>query len=224
MQTLQKVRFVGKPIVFLACLTPFLLVVGDAFNITGQLSANPVEDILDRFGNWGLRLILVTLAVTPLRRLTGWNWLVRFRRMLGLFTFFYILMHFSVWLLLDRALFVDPAFEWAMVWEDLVERPFITLGFTALLLLTALAATSTNGMRRRMGRAWDKLHYSAYVIGILGIWHFWWQVKQDILEPLIYAAILATLLGLRVYWRAQRIGRSRTPRATATAAAKNRGG
>lgn len=201
MNTLQKVRFVGKPIVFLLCLAPALIAVGDALNITGQLSANPVEDLLDRFGNWGIRLIVITLAVTPLRRITGWNWLARFRRMLGLFTFFYVLMHFLVWLLLDRALAVDPAFEWAMVWEDLTERPFITIGFVALLLLTALAATSTTAMRRRMGRAWNKLHYSAYAIGILGVWHYWWQVKKDTSDAWIYAVILAILLGLRIAWR-----------------------
>lgn len=211
MNTLQKVRFIGKPIVFLLCLAPALLVVGDAFGVTGQLSPNPVEDILDRFGNWGIRLIMLTLAVTPLRRLTGWNWLLRFRRMLGLFTFFYVLMHFLVWLLLDRGLAVDPGFDWALVIEDLAERPFITIGFTALLLLTTLAATSTNGVRRRLGRAWDKLHYGAYAIGILGVWHYWWQVKKDASDAQIYAVILALLLGVRIYWR----WRKARPRQTA---------
>ena len=204
MNTLQRVRFVGKPVVFLLCLVPLLLVLGDAFNVTGRLSANPVEDILDRFGNWGLRFIVIALAVTPLRRLTGWNWLTRFRRMLGLFAFFYVLLPFLVWLLLDRALAVDPAFQWSMVWEDLVERPFITIGFAALVLLTAMALTSTNAIRRRMRRNWDRLHYSAYAVGILGVWHYWWQVKQDIAEPLVYAAIVAMLLGLRVYWRSRK--------------------
>ena len=207
MNTLQRVRFVGKPVVFLVCLVPMLLVLGDAFNVTGRLSANPVEDILDRFGNWGLRFIVIALAVTPLRRLTGWNWLTRFRRMLGLFAFFYVLLHFLVWLLLDRALAVDPAFQWSMVWEDLVERPFITIGFAALILLTAMALTSTNAIRRRMRRNWDRLHYSAYAVGILGVWHYWWQVKQDIAEPLVYAAIVAMLLGLRVYWRSRKPAR-----------------
>ena len=203
MNTLQRVRFVGKPIVFLLCLVPALFVVGDALNLTGQLSANPVEDILDRFGNWGLRLMMVALAVTPLRRITGWNWLARFRRMLGLFAFFYVMMHFLVWLLLDRALAVDPAFQWGIVWEDLTERPFITIGFAALLLLTAMALTSTNGMRRRMRKNWDRLHYGAYAAGVLGVWHYWWQVKQDILEPLIYAVILSVLLGYRI-WKKRR--------------------
>jgi sulfoxide reductase heme-binding subunit YedZ len=206
MNTVQRVRFIGKPTVFLLSLAPALLVVGDAFNLTGQLSANPVEDILDRFGNWGLRFVMIALAVTPLRRFTGWSWLARFRRMLGLFAFFYALMHFLVWLLLDRALAVDPAFQWAIVWEDIFERPFITIGFTALLLLTAMALTSTSGMRRRMRKRWDRLHYSVYAVGILGVWHFWWQVKQDIAEPAIYAGVLAVLLGARLwhYWRLKR--------------------
>jgi len=197
--TLQKVRFVGKPLVFLLCLLPAALVVGDAFAITGQLSANPVEDILDRFGNWAIRLIMITLAVTPLRQITGWNWLTRFRRMLGLFTFFYALMHFLTWLLLDRGLAVDPAFQWAAILEDLTERPFITIGFAALLLLTAMAVTSTNGMRRRMRRAWDKLHYSVYAVGVLGVWHYWWQVKKDTSDAWVYAVILALLLGYRTW-------------------------
>ena len=191
-------RFVGKPAVFLLCLLPALLVIGDAFEVTGRLGANPVEEILDRFGNWALRMIMVTLAVTPLRRITGWNWLVRFRRMLGLFAFFYALMHFLTWLILDQGLLLSA------ILEDLVERPFITIGFAALLLLIALATTSTNGMRRRLGLRWQILHNAVYVIAILGVWHYWWQVKKDITEPLIYAAILAVLLGARLWWRRRR--------------------
>ena len=201
MNTLEKVRFVGKPIVFLLCLVPAALVVTDAFGITGQLSANPIEDIQDRFGIWAIRFIMVTLAVTPLRRLTGWNWLVRFRRMFGLFTFFYVLMHFLTWLLLDQGLAIDQGFQWSAILEDLTERPFITIGFAALLLLIAMAVTSTNGMRRRMGRKWDKLHYSAYAVGVLGVWHYWWQVKKDTSDAWIYAIILALLLGYRLWWK-----------------------
>jgi len=191
--TLQQVRFVWKPIVFLLCLAPAALVVGDAFGISGQLSANPIEDILDRFGNWAIRFIMITLAVTPLRRMTGWNWLVRFRRLLGLFTFFYVLMHFSTWLILDQGLLLSA------VLEDLTERPFITIGFTALVLLTAMAVTSSNGMRRRMGRRWDRLHYSAYAVGVLGVWHYWWQVKKDTSDAWIYAVIVSVLLGYRIW-------------------------
>jgi sulfoxide reductase heme-binding subunit YedZ len=191
LDTLKQIRLIWKPLVFAACLLPFALVVGDAFEITGRLGANPIEEIMDRFGNWSLRFILITLAVTPLRRITGWNWLSRFRRMLGLFTFFYVLMHFLTWLILDQGLLLSA------ILEDLVKRPFITIGFAALLLLLSLAVTSTNAMRRRLGRRWQQLHNLVYVIGILGVWHYWWQVKKDITEPLIYAAILAVLLGYR---------------------------
>ncbi len=195
MNTLQQVRFVWKPIVFLLCLAPAALVVGDALGMTGQLSANPIEDIQDRFGNWAIRFIMIALAVTPLRRITGWNWLLRFRRPLGLFTFFYALMHFLTWLVLDQGLLLSA------ILEDLTKRPFITIGFAALLLLSALAATSTTGMRRRMGRRWDKLHYGVYAVGILGVWHYWWQVKKDTSDAWIYAVILAVLLGYRIWKR-----------------------
>ena len=191
MDTLRQIRLIWKPLVFLACLLPFALVAGDAFGLTGDLGANPIEELLDRFGNWALRFIMITLAVTPLRRLTGWGWLQRFRRMFGLFTFFYAALHFLTWLVLDQGVLLSA------ILEDIVKRPFITLGMAALLLLIALAATSTNGMRRRMGRRWQTLHNAAYVVAILGVWHYWWQVKQDIAEPLVYAVILAVLLGYR---------------------------
>ena len=197
MGTLQQIRRIWKPAIFLLCLVPAALVVTDAFELTGRLGANPVEEILDRLGNWALRFIMITLAVTPLRRLTGWNWLARFRRMFGLFTFFYVLMHFLTWLILDQAVLFSA------ILEDLTERPFITIGFVAFVLLTALAVTSTDGMRRRLGRRWQTLHNATYIIGILGVWHYWWQVKQDITEPLIYAAILAVLLGTRIAWKWQ---------------------
>jgi sulfoxide reductase heme-binding subunit YedZ len=200
MNTLDTIRFVGKPMVFALCLVPAALIVTDALELTGSLGANPVEAIQDRFGIWGLRFIALTLAVTPLRQIIGWNWLVRFRRMLGLFTFFYVLMHFLTWLVLDQGLLISA------ITEDIVKRLFITIGFTAFLLLIAMAATSTNAMRRRMGRRWQQLHYSAYAVGVLGVWHFWWQVKLDTSEPAIYAAILAALLGYRLY---RRLGSSR---------------
>jgi len=198
LNTLQQVRFIWKPAVFVACLLPFTLVVGDLFEITGQLGANPIEEIMDRFGNWSLRFILLTLAVTPVRRISGWNWLARFRRMFGLFTFFYVLMHFLTWLILDQGILL-PA-----IIEDIAKRPFITVGFIALVLLTALAATSTAAIRRRMGRRWQTLHNAAYVIGVLGVWHYWWQVKKDITEPLLYAVLLAALLAPRLWWRFRR--------------------
>jgi len=194
MNTLQQIRFIWKPVIFLGCLIPALLVVGDATGITGGLGANPVEEILDRFGNWALRFIMITLAVTPLRRLSGWNWLTRFRRMLGLFTFFYAFMHFLTWVALDRELRLSD------IIEDLTERPFITLGFAAIVLLSALAITSFTALRRRMGRSWQTLHKAVYVIGVLGVWHYWWQVKKDVTEPLVYALILTLLLAARVNW------------------------
>ena len=195
MNTLQQIRFVWKPLVFLLCLVPTALVVTDALGITGSLGANPIEKILDRFGNWGLRFILITLAITPLRRLTGWSWLSRFRRMIGLFTFFYVLMHFTTWFVLDRDLMISE------VIDDIIKRPFILIGFTAFLILLALAVTSFTAIRRRMGRNWQIMHNAVYAVGILGVWHYWWQVKKDITEPLIYATILSTLLGARIIWR-----------------------
>ncbi len=198
MDTLRQIRLIWKPIVFLLCLVPAVLVFTDALEITGRLGANPIEEIQDRFGNWALRFILITLTVTPLRKLTDWNWLIRFRRLFGLFTFFYVLMHFLTWLFLDQGLLLSA------IAEDLIERPFITIGFAAFLLLIAMAVTSTNNMRRRLGRRWQELHYSAYAVGLLGVWHYWWQVKKDITEPLVYAAILAVLLALRLWWRLRR--------------------
>jgi len=202
MNTLAQIRFIWKPIVFIVCLVPAVLVVTDAFEITGRLGANPIEEIQDRFGYWALRFIMITLAVTPLRKLTGRNWLVRFRRMLGLFAFFYAFTHFLVWLLLDQRLLLSA------IAEDIFKRPFITIGFAALLVLVAMAVTSTLGMRKRLGRRWQQLHYGIYVVGVLGVWHYWWQVKLDIGEPLIYACILAALLGYRL-WSSRRDKRRR---------------
>ena len=195
MNTLSQIRFIWKPIVFLTCLLPLALAIGDLFGITGSLGANPVEELQDRFGNWALRFVMIALSITPLRRITGRVWLLRFRRMLGLFAYFYALMHFLNWLIIDQGVL------WSAILEDLTERPFITIGFTALVLLTAMAVTSTNGMRRRLGKRWDRLHYSVYAVGILGVWHYWWQVKADFVEPLIYALILAVLLGYRLLAR-----------------------
>jgi sulfoxide reductase heme-binding subunit YedZ len=147
---------------------------------------------------------MIALAVTPLRRITGRPELLRFRRMLGLFAFFYILAHFLAWLILDQGIY------WSAIVEDITDRPFITIGFLALLILTAMAVTSTNGMRRRLGRRWQQIHYGAYAAGILGVWHYWWQVKKDFRDPLIYAVILAVLLGLRAWYYYRRSARTRT--------------
>ena len=198
--TVRQIRFIWKPLIFVVSLIPFVLVVGDIFEITGVLGANPVEEIQDRFGNWGLRFILIALSVTPLRTVSGWNWLVRFRRMLGLFAFFYVLMHFLTWLFLDQGLLLSA------ITEDIVKRPFITIGFTAFLILVALAITSPAGIRRRLGRRWQKLHNWVYAAAVLGVWHYWWQVRLDASDPAIYAAVLSVLLGYRI-WQRRRLSR-----------------
>lgn len=198
-----------KVVVFVLCLLPLARLVLEAFGVAGLgLGANPVEELIHRLGKWGLNFLLVTLAVTPLRRLSGWNWLIRLRRMLGLFAFFYLLLHFLAYAGLDQR------FDLAVILEDIVERPFITLGMTALVLLLPLALTSTNAMMRRLGRRWRQLHRLVYPIAILGVWHFYWQVKLDTLEALIYAAVLAALLGFRlVDWRRRESwGRAASPR------------
>ncbi len=195
MDVVRQIRFIWKPLVFIASLTPFLLAVGDTFEITGSLGADPVENLQDRFGNWGLRFVLIALTITPFRLRTGWNWLARFHRMLGLFAFFYILMHFLTWLFLDQGLLLSA------IAEDIVKRPFITIGFSAFLIMTALAATATAGMRRRLGRRWQKLHNWVYIAAVLGVWHYWWQVKLDANDPMIYAAVLAILLIYRIWHR-----------------------
>ena len=196
MDTLHQVRFVWKPLVFVACLVPVLVIAIDIR--AGSLGANPIETIQDHFGIWGLRFIVITLSVTPLRQLTAWNWLQRFRRMLGLFAFFYVMLHFLTWLVLDSDL------NFTAIAEDITERPFITLGFSALLILAAMAATSPLAIRRRMGRNWQKLHNAFYGAAILGVWHYWWQVKLDTSDPAIYAVAVALLLGYRLRQRSAR--------------------
>lgn len=186
-------RFVAKPIVFLACLAPLALLVRGA--MIGDLGANPLERVTDVTGEWGLRFLLITLAMTPLRRLTGWNGWVAFRRMLGLFAFCYVTLHFLTWVWLDQEL------RWANIVADIAKRPYVTVGFTAWLLLVPLALTSTRAMMRRLGRNWQRLHRVVYVIAALGVLHYLWLVKADLLEPLVYAASLALLLAVR--WRPQ---------------------
>ncbi len=187
-------RRVAKPLVFLMCLLPAgWLVAGLAGWPPAALGANPVEKIQDTLGIWGLQFLLVTLTVTPLRELGGWPRLLAFRRMLGLFAYFYIVLHFLFYL------FVDQAFDWRQLLADVVKRPYITVGFTALLLLSPLAVTSTRQAMRRLGRRWQKLHRLIYVAVSLGCVHFWWQVKADVREPLVYAALTALLLGWRLH-------------------------
>jgi len=184
-----------QPVVFLMCLLPLAWLLLRAFEVADfGLGANPIEELLHQLGRWGLKLLLLTLLITPLRRWTGWNWLLRFRRMLGLFAFFYIVLHFLTYAILDQSL------ELSLIIEDVIERPYITLGMTGLLLLIPLAATSTKGMMRRLGKRWQKLHRLVYVIAVAGVWHFYWQVKLDTLDASFYTLILAVLLGTRVYY------------------------
>ena len=186
---------VGKVVLWLGCLAPFALLVLGATGVSGSLGANPVEEILNTCGKTGLNLLMLTLSVTPIRRSTGINRLISFRRPLGLFAFFYLVLHFLTYALLDLQL------AWDTVFEDIVKRPYITVGFTALLLLVPLAATSTRALQRKLGRNWAKLHRLVYVIGILAVVHYWWQVKLDVAEPALYAFLLAVLLGWRLWQR-----------------------
>ena len=184
-----------KPLVFLVCLIPlFTLVLATLGVANMHLGANPVERLLHELGRWGLKFLLISLTITPLRRWTGWNWLLRFRRMLGLFAFFYVVLHFLPYVILDQGL------DAAAIVEDVLKRPYITLGMTGLLLLIPLAATSTKAMMRRLGKRWVKLHRLVYVIAIVAVWHFYWQVKLDTLDASIYALVLLVLLASRVYY------------------------
>jgi len=186
----KTITFVIKPLLFIVCLVPLVLLVIGAVNNT--LGTNPVETMTHNTGEWTLRFLLITLMITPLRRLTGGNWLIRLRRMLGLFAFFYLVMHFLSYAVIDQRLAPGP------IIEDVFERPFITLGMTGLLLLVPLALTSTDGMMRRLGKRWQTLHRLIYPVAILGVWHFWWQVKADWREPLVYALALALLFAWRI--------------------------
>ena len=183
---------VVKPLVFVACLLPLAWLLWLTWQ--GQLGVNPVETLSHRTGDWSLRFLLLTLAVTPLRRLSGWNRLQRFRRMLGLFAFFYVGLHFAVYLVFDQF------FDWQAIVADVAKRPYITVGFTAFLLLIPLAVTSTNGMMKRLGRNWQRLHRLVYLIAVLGVLHYAWLVKADLREPLLYGGLLAVLLGYRLWW------------------------
>jgi methionine sulfoxide reductase heme-binding subunit len=213
-------RFV-KPVVFLASVIPALILFYLTWNayqgnpsawpaLTGNLSANPLEDITHRTGDWTIRFLCVTLAITPLRRVTGWNGVIRFRRMAGLFAFFYGTLHFLTWAILDRFLSLDfpnGMLSWTAVRTmtssiggDIAMRPFITVGFAAFVAMLPLAATSTAGMIRRLGgRRWQLLHRLVYFSAIAGVVHYWWLVKSDIRQPLMYGVIVAILLSSRVF-------------------------
>jgi len=192
-----------KVALWAACLAPLTLLVLQAVGYLGGLGANPVEQILNVCGKTGLNLLMLTLCITPIRRATGVNRLISFRRLLGLFAFFYLALHFSTYALLDLGLLYAPGQAFGTLLVDIAERPYITVGFTALLLLIPLAVTSTRGMQRRLGRNWAKLHRLVYVVGVLGVVHYYWQVKSDLdfAEPLLYAFLLTVLLGVRLKHR-----------------------
>jgi sulfoxide reductase heme-binding subunit YedZ len=177
--------------IFLLALVPLVRIAVQA--LTAGLGGNPIEEMLHRTGWWALAFLILTLSVTPVRRLTGIGWLVKLRRMLGLYAFFYASLHFAVYI------GIDQFFAWEYILEDIGERPYITVGFSALLMMVPLAATSTKGMIKRLGgKRWTRLHRLVYVTAALGVLHFLWLVKADIREPVIFGAILATLLGYRL--------------------------
>jgi methionine sulfoxide reductase heme-binding subunit len=200
----QWARRVIKPAVFLACLIPVSLLVYGAF--WGDLGANPVETITNTTGIWTLRLIVITLAITPARWLTKWNTIIQFRRMLGLFAFFYASLHFASYIVLDQF------FDWRGMLVDIGKRPFILAGTLTFVLMVPLAVTSTKGWIRRLGRRWQMLHRLIYVSAVCAAVHFAWKVKVISGDPVVYAALVALLLGFRVVWAMRkRIERPRRP-------------
>jgi sulfoxide reductase heme-binding subunit YedZ len=199
----------AKPVVFIVALSPFLWL---AFKgLTDRLSANPIEDITLTTGIWALRWLLVSLAITPLRRVTGWQRVIQYRRMLGLFAFFYATLHLLTYLVLDQGL----AFEFIL--PDIVKRPYITMGMIAFTLMLPLAVTSTKGWIRRLGRKWQLLHRLVYFSAAAACLHFLWKVKVAIGEPVYYAAILTVLLAFRLLWRFRPSARPRPQTARASA-------
>jgi sulfoxide reductase heme-binding subunit YedZ len=183
-----------KAAIFVLALLPFARMVW--LTVSGQY-VEPLASITHGTGDWTLYCLCITLAVTPLRRLANANWLIKLRRMLGLFAFFYAFLHFMTFL------WFDHFFDLAEMWKDVLKRPFITVGFIAFVLLLPLAATSTNAMVRRLGgKRWIALHRLIYVIAPLGILHFWWMKagKHDFAQPILFGAVVALLLGARLYW------------------------
>lgn len=207
MKTISRRLFWPKTLIHALALAPLALLSWQAWTVakTGgdALGADPVAEIEHRLGLWALRLLLITLAITPLRQLTGQTVLLRFRRMLGLYAFAYASLHFAAYVVLDLRGF------WLQIFAEIAKRPYITVGFAAWLLLVPLAITSTQGWMRRLGRRWGQLHKAVYAIAVLAVLHFWWLVKSDIREPALYAGALVTLLSWRL-WKAwgQRKARS----------------
>jgi sulfoxide reductase heme-binding subunit YedZ len=200
----------SKPIIFLLCLVPAAVLGWYAWH--DALGPNPISEITHVTGDWTLRFVLISLAITPFRKLTGWNPIIRYRRMLGLFAFFYGSLHFLTWFGLDQG------FELKYILDDIAKRPYITVGFTAFVLMIPLALTSTTGWIRRLGgKRWTQLHRLIYVTAVLGIIHYWWLVKADISRPVAYGAILALLFAIRAWYNARRsTSPSRAPRPVAS--------
>jgi len=183
-----------KAVLFIASLIPVLRLSWFAYS--DQLGANPIELITRSLGTWTLVFLLITLSITPVRKLSGWAWLIKLRRMAGLFAFFYASLHFITYIWLDQF------FDFSSIYKDVIKRPFITIGFAAFVMLIPLAATSTNAMIKKLGgQLWQKLHRLVYLIAIFAVLHYWWLVKKDITQPLIYAAVLTLLLVYRVWSR-----------------------
>ncbi|MGC9184652.1 MAG: sulfite oxidase heme-binding subunit YedZ [Thiomonas sp.] len=208
-----------KPLLFALCLLPFASLFWRGW--TNDLGPNPEQTVIWTTGLWALRLLLLTLAITPLRKLTGWAELARLRRMLGLFVFFYAALHFTAWLGLVNGFSVDMALR------DIVKHPFVLAGMTALALMTPLALTSTNGMIRRLGaKRWQRLHRLVYAVGVVAVFHFWWGklAKNNTASPTVYAIILALLLGLRLWWawRAAQTRRAQALQSLATESERKR--
>ena len=197
----------SKVVLFLTCLTPLAWLA--TRTVTGRLGINPVEDLELTTGIWALRLLVITLAITPLRRLTGWNRIIQYRRMLGLFAFFYVCLHFAIYI------GVDQFFAFKLIAKDVVKRPFITMGFTAFVLMVPLAITSTKGWIRRLGRRWQLLHRLIYISGICAAIHYLWKVKVMIGSPVYYAFAIGLLLGFRIAWQLKSAKSLKTQRATA---------
>ncbi len=193
MNVTQRYRYLYKPLVFIAGIAPLAWMICGALGYFGaSLGADPVKKLEHECGKTALNFLLLTLSVTPVRQLAGLPQLLRLRRMLGLFAFFYAVVHFTVYATLDLELNIH------VPGADIAKRPFITIGFAALMLLVPLACTSTNAMMRRLGARWQRLHRLVYVIALLAVWHFYGQVKRDVREPLLYAGMLAILLGYRL--------------------------
>lgn len=186
----MQTRILLKPAIFVISLVPTAFLIYRTF--THQLGANPIEAIRLFTGDWTLYFLLITLAITPLRRLTGYNELMRYRRMLGLFAFYYACLHLLSYIILDQF------FDWHAIGRDILKRPYITVGISAFVLMLPLAFTSTNRMMRRLGRRWKELHALVYVVAVLGVLHFFWLVKADVREPMILAGLLFLLLALRL--------------------------